>query len=82
MGYLGSAVAQLDEAVALQEQAVKLFNEGRHADSEPLFKRTLAILESSVGANHRYVASPLSFLGRIYDEQGRYKEAERYLSEL
>src|SRR5690348_15708253 len=67
----GCAAAQLDEAASLINQAVKLFNEGHYAASEPLFKRSLAILETTLGPEHFYLAGTLSYLARVYSQEGR-----------
>ena len=41
---LDVAFAQsVDEATQLNQQAIQLYQQGRYADAEPLFKRALAI---------------------------------------
>jgi hypothetical protein len=49
---------------------------GRHGDSEPLFKRALAIYEKAAGPGHPAVATLLNNLGQVDKVQGRYAVAE------
>jgi tetratricopeptide (TPR) repeat protein len=49
---------------------------GRHSDSEPLFKRALAIYEKAAGPEHPAVATLLNNLGQVGKVQRRYAEAE------
>ena len=51
-------------------------DQGRYADAEPLFKRSLAIREKALGPNHPDVATSLNNLARLYQDQGRYADAE------
>ena len=48
----------------------------RHGDSEPLFKRALAIYEKAGGPEHPAVATLLNNLGQVDKVSGRYAEAE------
>jgi tetratricopeptide (TPR) repeat protein len=50
--------------------------QGRYAEAEPLYERSLAIREQQLGANHPDVATSLNNLAALYDSQGRYAEAE------
>jgi tetratricopeptide (TPR) repeat protein/CHAT domain-containing protein len=50
--------------------------QGRHAEAEPLYKRSLAILEGALGANDPGVGITLNNLADLYRQQGRYPEAE------
>ena len=50
--------------------------QGRYADAEPLYKRTLSILEKALGPDHPDVATALSNLAELYQDQGRYADAE------
>ena len=47
--------------------------------AEPLLHRALAIHERGYGPEHLYVSAPLSALGRLYRNSGRYAEAEPLL---
>ena len=49
---------------------------GRYADAEPLYRRSLAILEAKLGPDHPDVATGLNNLAALYRAQGRYAEAE------
>jgi tetratricopeptide (TPR) repeat protein len=57
----------------------------RYAEAEPLFKRSLALKESSLGPTHPSlaptlgnpdVAMSLNNLASLYEAQGRYPDAE------
>ncbi len=50
--------------------------QGRYAEAEPLYKRSLEILEKALGAEHPDVATSLNNLAEVYRAQGRYAEAE------
>jgi CHAT domain-containing protein len=51
-------------------------DQGRYADAEPLYKRSLAIWEKALGPDHARVAATLNNLATLYTQQGRYAEAE------
>ena len=53
-----------------------LDDEGRYAEAEPLYKRSLAILEKALGPEHPDVAQSLNNLAELYRQQGRYADAE------
>jgi CHAT domain-containing protein len=55
--------------------------QGRYADAEPLYKRSLAIREKALGPDHLDVAASLNNLALIYEAQGRYAEAESLLKQ-
>jgi CHAT domain-containing protein len=48
---------------------------GRAAEAEPLFKRTLAIFEKTLGRDHADVANALDGLSAVYNLQGRHAES-------
>jgi tetratricopeptide (TPR) repeat protein len=50
--------------------------QGRYADAEPLFTRSLAIFEKALGPNHPFVGTSLNSLAALYQAQGRTAEAE------
>ena len=50
--------------------------QGRYADAEPLYKRSLAIREKTLGPSKPEVAQTLNDLARLYTTQGRYVDAE------
>ena len=53
-----------------------LYNEqGKYAEAEPLYRRSLAIREKSLGPDHPDFARSLNNLAELYLNQGRYDEA-------
>ena len=50
--------------------------QGRYAEAEPLYRRSLAIWEKALGPEHPHVATGLNNLTVLYRAQGRYAEAE------
>ncbi len=50
--------------------------QGRYAEAEPLYQRSLAIREKTPGPEHSDVAQSLNNLALLYDAQARYAEAE------
>jgi tetratricopeptide (TPR) repeat protein len=65
-----------DVAASLNNLAQLYKAQGRYADAEPLFKRSLAISEKTLGPDHPNVAASLNNLAQLYKAQGRYAEAE------
>ena len=58
----------------------KLYHEqGHHAEAEPLYQRSLAIVEKALGPDHRNVAKSLNNLAGFYYARGRYAAAEPLL---
>ncbi len=51
-------------------------SQGRYDEAEPLHKRSLAILEKTLGPEHPHVASSLNNLATLYYTQGRYDKVE------
>ena len=50
--------------------------QGHYAKAEPLYKRSLKILEAAHGPDHPYVAASLNNLAELYRAQGHYAKAE------
>jgi len=50
--------------------------QGRYPEAEPLYRRSLAIRERTLGPEHPSVATSLNNLAAFYHVQGRYAEAE------
>ena len=50
--------------------------QGRYADAEPMYRRSLAIYEKVLGRDHPDVADSLNNLAVLYRAQGRYADAE------
>jgi tetratricopeptide (TPR) repeat protein len=67
------------EGIELNDLARQYAGRGRFADAEPLYKRSLVLLDRLVGPEHPDVALTLSNLADLYMEQGRYGEAEPLL---
>jgi Tfp pilus assembly protein PilF len=47
-----AAAQDHDEATRLDQRAIELFQQGRHAEAEPLLKRALEINEKALGPDH------------------------------
>ena len=65
-----------DVAQSLNNLAQLYHAEGRYTDAEPLYKRSLAIREKTLGPDHPDVAASLNNLAELYRNQGRYADAE------
>ena len=63
-------------ATALTNLAEQYKAQGRYADAEPLYQRSLAIREKGLGPDHPDVATALNNLADLYLSQGRYADAE------
>ncbi len=50
--------------------------QGRYAEAEPLYKRSLAIREKALGPEHRKLALAFNNLATLYQAQGKYANAE------
>ena len=61
---------------SLNNLAALYRTQGRYAEAEPLYKRSLAIREKALGPDHPDVAQSLNNLAVLYEEQGRYADAE------
>lgn len=61
---------------ALEDLASTLLDEGRYADSEPLFRETLSIDESIYGTNSLDAAISMGNLARCLRYRGKFSEAE------
>ena len=63
-------------ARALNNLAALYRAQGRYAEAEPLYRRSLAIREKALGPEHPDVGTALNNLALLYQAQGRYAEAE------
>src|SRR5918911_1318810 len=68
--------AELGEALRLNEQAFRLYKEGRYAEAVPLIERSLAIRERAFGPDHPQVAASLNNLAELYLRVGDFVRAE------
>ena len=50
-------------------------DQGKYAEAEPLYKRSLVIVVKVLGPEHPGVATNLNNLGLLYTDQGKYAEA-------
>ena len=57
-------------ATSLNNLAVLYKTQGRYADAEPLYKRSLAIREKALGPDHPDVATSLNNLAALYKNSG------------
>ncbi len=55
-------------------------DQGRYDEAEPLYQRSLAILEKALGENHPHVATSLNNLASLYHSQGNTTQAINFLS--
>jgi CHAT domain-containing protein/tetratricopeptide (TPR) repeat protein len=67
---------ELAEAKQLNQQVIKLYNQGKYKEAIPLAQRVLAIREKILGKNHPSVANSLNNLALLYDSQGEYSLVE------
>ena len=63
-------------ATLLNNLALLYNNQGRYAEAEPLYKRSLTILESTLGPDHPQVVLSLDNLASLYRATNRIKMAE------
>jgi CHAT domain-containing protein/Tfp pilus assembly protein PilF len=61
---------------ALSNLAGLYQDQGRYSETEPLYKRSVAIREKALGPDHPVVGTSLNNLAELYRDQGRYAEAE------
>jgi len=63
-------------AVTLNNLASLYETQGRYAEAERLYRRSLEIYEKALGPDHPSVGTLLNNLGELYRAQGRYAETE------
>ena len=63
-------------AKSLNNLALLYQVQGKYAEAEPLYKRSLKIREKALGKEHPVVAHSLNNLATVYQAQDRYAEAE------
>src|SRR5215472_14327911 len=69
--------ATLETAANLNDRAVTLQAQGRYAEADSIYKKSLAIWESTVGPEDPLVAQSLANRASLYRQIGEYHEAER-----
>jgi CHAT domain-containing protein/tetratricopeptide (TPR) repeat protein len=67
---------ELQQAKSLNNEAMKLFEQGQYGAAEPLYLRALAIREKVLGKDHPNTALSLNNLAAVYESQGKYEAAE------
>jgi CHAT domain-containing protein/tetratricopeptide (TPR) repeat protein len=70
------AIAQQDEAAALNRRIAELSQAGKFSEALPLAHRALEIVEKARGPDHPDVATALGSLAYLYIIQRRYADAE------
>jgi CHAT domain-containing protein len=70
------AAAQPASEVELNKNINELIKAGKYSEAIPLAEQVVAIRESRFGHDSVSVANPLNELARLYDNQGRYADAE------
>ncbi len=66
-----------DVAGSLNNLALLYVTQGRYAEAEPLYQRSLAIWEKALGPEHPNVATSLENYAALLRETARADEAER-----
>jgi tetratricopeptide (TPR) repeat protein len=66
----------LAQAKQLNQQVIKLYQQGRYAEAIPVAEQVLAIREKALGAEHPDVAQSLNNLAALYQFLGDYAKAE------
>ncbi len=69
--------ASSETAANLNNEAVKLHLQGKHAEADALYKKSLAMWESALGPEDLLVAQSLANRASLYREIGEHHEAER-----
>lgn len=62
--------------MSLDNLAVLYSNQGKYAEAEPLYQRSMAIREKGLGPDHPAVATSLHNLAGFYANQRKYAEAQ------
>jgi tetratricopeptide (TPR) repeat protein len=67
---------RLGEAVRRNAEAYKLYERGKYADAEPLYRQALAIREEVLGPKHPHTATSYNNLALNLHAQGKARDAE------
>ena len=68
--------SDLERANALNQQVLKLYQQGHYAKAVPIAEKVLAINEKALGPEHPDVAISLNNLAELYSSLGNYPKAE------
>lgn len=69
-------IVSQEAAHLLNQVGNYLSQRGRYAEAEPILMRTVSMCEQVLGADHLLTAGSLSNLAALYQELGKYDEAE------
>src|SRR5208283_5792537 len=72
------SLAQTNEADALNKKIIELSKAQQYEQAIPLAQQVLAIRQKELGLDHPDVATALSTLAKLYDQQGRRADAEPF----
>ena len=72
---LASGQQELDEATALNQQVMQLYQGGKFAEAIPLAQKALSLREKALGPDHPDVAQSLYNLAGLYQAIGAYARA-------
>ncbi len=73
---IAQAPAQVNAADELNNKVIELFNGGKIVEAISMAEQLLALREKTLGPDHPDVAQSLNNLAFLYEDQGRYAEAE------
>jgi tetratricopeptide (TPR) repeat protein len=71
-----AADLQPDNPLYLNEAGYIAYTVGRYSEADPLYQRSLAIIEKALGKDHPFMATSLNNLALLYQAQGKYDQAE------
>jgi tetratricopeptide (TPR) repeat protein len=78
----GQAVESGERLAAESNLAVSLFQQGKSAEAEPIFRRVHAVEMRVYGAEHPHTLTSASNLASTLSYQGKYADAERIQREV
>ncbi len=70
-------MAQPREFLEVDKQVNALYAQGRYAEAEPLYRRSLEIREKALGPEHPNVATSLNIYAALLRATGRNAEADK-----
>nr|WP_133121524.1 tetratricopeptide repeat protein [Raineya orbicola] len=77
----GSYVSFAQSWGELNKQGVKLLNEDKYSEAKPILEKALKQAETEFGKEHPDYATACNNLAGVYENQGRYAEAENLYKE-
>ena len=75
-GLVTGASAQQELLNELNEQVMKLYQQGNYAEATKAAEKALEVARKSFGLDHLNVTTPQNNLASLYRLQGKYDEAE------